>query len=284
MSEKFIEIPKNMEENFNEEIKEILVITSDYGASAGTSPNSDYWTAHTDILAYIEDDKLINCKGSLAWAITNEEADKGSFYNRFSKCCIYKIRGRHLKTNEEINKWNNQWYVLEVIESNLHNKELEEILAEYQKPVTITDNVLGELELDKDLNILEGVAVWGNDEIEISIDIDDNDTNSVIDTCKKIFSQHEKWDKEARKIAADKLTDTANDWAADADDDWTADDDEIHEITKDEFAKRLEITTLSIESDNSFSIYFDDDDMFFGHCIIVEGTLTDGVQDAYLAG
>ena len=39
-----------------------------------------------------------------------------------------------------------------------------------------------------------------------------------------------------------------------------------------------------MDSDGSFSAYFDDDDMFFGHCVVVYGSLTDGVASAEMAG
>ncbi len=273
MSDKSINIPKSMEKNFDEDIKEILIVTSDFGAYAGTSHASKYWKASIDILAYIDNGKLVKCDGSLIWAITDEEANKRSFDDRFSTCCIYRILARHkrLKNNEELTKLNNQWYVLKVIESNVTNEELEEVLSEYKKPVVITDDILGELTLNKNLDIFTGTVMWGNDEVSISID--EEDCSAAIDACKKMLSQYEKWDKEARKIAADILTETANDWADDEED-----------ITKDEFAKRLQISNIEVYSDGEFSIYFDDDDMFAGHCIIVDGTLEDGVSDAYMAG
>ena len=39
-----------------------------------------------------------------------------------------------------------------------------------------------------------------------------------------------------------------------------------------------------MDADASFSAYFDDDDMFFGHCVVVYGTLKDGVTKANMEG
>ena len=39
-----------------------------------------------------------------------------------------------------------------------------------------------------------------------------------------------------------------------------------------------------MDPDGSFSAYFDDDDMFFGHCVVVYGTLEGGVSSAVMAG
>lgn len=41
---------------------------------------------------------------------------------------------------------------------------------------------------------------------------------------------------------------------------------------------------IAMDADGSFSAYFDDDDMFFGHCVTAYGTLTDGVTAANMEG
>ena len=39
-----------------------------------------------------------------------------------------------------------------------------------------------------------------------------------------------------------------------------------------------------MDADGSFSAYFDDDDMFFGHCVTAYGTPADGVTAANMEG
>ena len=56
------------------------------------------------------------------------------------------------------------------------------------------------------------------------------------------------------------------------------------EITEESFARRIELRTIAMDADGSFSAYFDDDDMFFGHCVTAYGTLTDGVTAANMEG
>ena len=57
-----------------------------------------------------------------------------------------------------------------------------------------------------------------------------------------------------------------------------------HKITEEGFAQRLDLTSIALNPDGPFSAYFDDDDMFFGHCVVVYGTLVDGVTSAVTAG
>lgn len=55
-------------------------------------------------------------------------------------------------------------------------------------------------------------------------------------------------------------------------------------ITEEGFAQRLDLTSIALNPDGPFSAYFDDDDMFCGHCVVVYGTLVDGVTSAVTAG
>ena len=61
-------------------------------------------------------------------------------------------------------------------------------------------------------------------------------------------------------------------------------DEEVPEITEESFARRIELRSIAMDADGSFSACFDDDDMFFGHCVTAYGTLADGVASAVVAG
>lgn len=49
-------------------------------------------------------------------------------------------------------------------------------------------------------------------------------------------------------------------------------------------AHLIELRSIAMDPDGSFSAYFDDDDMFFGHCVTAYGTLTDGVRTVNMEG
>ena len=76
-----------------------------------------------------------------------------------------------------------------------------------------------------------------------------------------------------RASAARELTALACEWRESA-------DEEASEITEESFGARIELRSIAMDAAGSFSAYFDDDDMFFGHCVTVYGTLTDGVTAA----
>ena len=80
-----------------------------------------------------------------------------------------------------------------------------------------------------------------------------------------------------RAFAARELTELARERRESADED-------VPEITEESFAQRIELTSIAMDPGGSFSAYFDDDDMFFGHCVTAYGTLADGVTAANMEG
>ena len=78
-------------------------------------------------------------------------------------------------------------------------------------------------------------------------------------------------------FVARELTELACEWRESA-------DEEVPEITEESFARRIELRSIAMDADGSFSAYFDDDDMFFGHCVTAHGTLADGVTAANMEG
>ena len=94
---------------------------------------------------------------------------------------------------------------------------------------------------------------------------------------KEMLAEQDRWDGDMRASAARELTELACEWRESA-------DEEVPEITEESFACRIELRSIAMDADGSFSAYFDDDDMFFGHCVTVCGTLADGVTAANMEG
>ena len=124
-----------------------------------------------------------------------------------------------------------------------------------------------------------GISWWGED-IDTSLEVDwsSEDTwTAAVAAMKQMMTDQDRWDRDMRAFAARQLTELACDWRESA-------DEEVPEITEESFARRIELRSIAMDADGSFSAYFDDDDMFFGHCVVVYGTLVDGVTSAEMAG
>ena len=147
----------------------------------------------------------------------------------------------------------------------------------------ITDEILGEMTFDESLGSFEGEVEISGQNIYFGISVDNiNDKETVdrlISEFKKFISEFDKWDKRIREFSAEKLTDNANDWLQDS----LEDDEEFVEITEEKFAERMVLNSIGFD-ENGFEVFYDDDDMFWGHSILVYGTLENGIEEAEIAG
>ena len=199
----------------------------------------------------------------------------------FDKETVYHLKVRK-KLPEELPKImikRLDFLLVDVIEKSANCHELEEILAEYKKPIIIEDDILGELIYNKTVNSFEGRILWLDKKIDISLDVDKDNKSGITKArkaIKEMYLSAEKWDANMRKFAAENLIELARDWCES--------EEEVAKITEESFAKRITIESISMTSGGSFSAYFNDNDIFAGHCIIVSGSLKKGITSASMGG
>ena len=140
------------------EDEEKLVLIQD-GVSADKTFLDTYWAAHTHALAMADAQtgQVISGRCYLSWPLTDKERDAGDYSKRFTKGQIYRIKARGWKGDA---LYEPQWYVTEVLEEGVPCPALEEIWAEYTKPILLEDEVLGTLTLDREMSIFEGTCKW----------------------------------------------------------------------------------------------------------------------------
>ena len=271
------------ERTFEEEVRELLVLVA---GSSGAAKRNGFWESAYSYLAYVDCETGALCadEGRLVYPISDEENAAGNVLGRFRNEEIYRVTARK-KILQELPEGmsassQNRLLVVEVLEENPPCPALDEVLAEYRRPVVLNDEELGELSLDKDYDTFEGVISWRDEEIDISLEVDSSSEDTwtaAVQAMKQMLVDQNKWDRDMRAFAARELTELACEWRESV-------DEEVPEITEESFAQRLDLTSIAMDPDGSFSAYFDDDDMFFGHCVVVYGTLTDGVASAVMAG
>ena len=271
------------ERTFEDEAREILVLLA---GSSGAGKRNGFWESAHSYLAYVDCETGALCAddGRLVYPVSDEEYAAGGILGRFREEEIYRVTARK-KIPHELPEGmsasaQNRLLVVEVLEENIPCSALDEVLAEYRKPVVLNDEELGELTLDKDYDTFEGVISWRDEDIDISLEVDSSSEDTwtaAVVTMKQMAADQDAWDRDMRAFAARELTELAREWRESA-------DEEVPEITEESFAQRLDLTSIAMDPDGSFSAYFDDDDMFFGHCVVVYGTLVDGVASAVMAG
>ena len=268
---------------FEEDAREILVLLA---GGAGAGKRNGFWDVSHYFIAYVDcqTGTLHTGDGRIVYPVSNEQHDAGGILDRFRREAVYRLKARK-KIPHEVPEGvtassQNQFLIVDVLEEDPPCPALEEVLADYHRPVVVVDEVLGELTLDKDLDMFEGEVLWRGEQICLSLEVDAANEGTWADSrraMKAMLAEQDRWDGDMRASAARELTDLACEWRESA-------DEEVPEITEESFARRIELRSIAMDADGSFSAYFDDDDMFFGHCVTVYGTLADGVTAANMEG
>ena len=268
---------------FEEDAREILVLLA---GGAGAGKRNGFWDVSHYFIAYVDcqTGALHTGDGRIVYPVSDEEHDAGRILEHFRREAVYRLKARKTIPHEipegMTASSQNQFLIVEVLEEDAPCPALEDVLAEYRRPVVVTDEVLGELTLDKDLDMFEGEVLWRGEQICLSLEVDAANEDTWVDArraMKAMLAEQDRWDGDMRACAARELTELACEWRESA-------DEEVPEITEESFARRIELRSIAMDADGSFSAYFDDDDMFFGHCVTAYGTLTDGVTAANMEG
>ena len=268
---------------FEEDAREILVLLVGGG---GAGKRNGFWDVSHYFIAYVDcqTGALHTGDGRIVYPVSDEEHDAGGILDHFRREAVYRLKARK-KIPHEVPEGvtassQNQFLIVEVLEEDAPCPALEEVLADYRRPVVVVDEVLGELTLDKDLDMFEGEALWRGEQICVSLEVDTANEDTWADArraMKEMLAEQDRWDRDMRTFAARELTELACEWRESA-------DEEVPEITEESFARRIELRSIAMDADGSFSAYFDDDDMFFGHCVTAYGTLADGVRTVNMEG
>ena len=271
------------ERTFEDEAREILVLLAGGG---GAGKRNGFWDVSHYFIAYVDcqTGALHTGDGRIVYPVSDEENDAGGILDRFPREAVYRLKAREKiphKVPEGMSASSqNQFLIVEVLEEDAPCPALDKVLAEYRKPVVLNDEELGKLTLDKDLDMFEGEILWRGEQICLSLEVDAADEDTWADAVramKVMLVEQERWDRDMRASAARELTELACEWRESA-------DEEVPEITEESFARRIELRSIAMDADGSFSAYFDDDDMFFGHCVTAYGTLADGVASVVMQG
>jgi hypothetical protein len=92
---------------------------------------------------------------------------------------------------------------------------------------------------------------------------------------RTLWSEQERWDAEIRDYMVKELLDLKNgNWL----------DKEEAELSEDEFLQRVSLESITVSSKGAFEFWYADGDLFWGHSIMVSGSLDGGIDDAGIHG
>ena len=112
----------------------------------------------------------------------------------------------------------------------------------------------------------DGTVVVGGKELGVSIILEDEgETEKIEQLMNTFFSEIDTLSPKAKECIAEKYLELYNDnWRFGDDDE---DDPDKPELTKEEFMEALSLRSLLFYSED-VEVFFDDNDMFFGHSLI----------------
>jgi len=235
------------ENSFDKKEQEILVLRHEGGV---TSKRNGFWEVAVCCLAFIslETGELHKEECRFVFSASEKEYEN-HLIPEFDDEAIYQLKVRKKLPEElpEIMIKRLAFLLVSVIEKDVKNPELEEL--------------------------------WIDKNIDIYLDIDKDNKSGITKARKamrEMLSDNKRWDTDMRSYAAKKLLDLARDWCESK--------EEALKITEESFAKRITLRSISMTSGGSFTAYFNDDNIFAGHCIIVGGSLKKGITSASMGG
>ncbi len=278
---------KKYEKRYEEETRELLVLTGEYVGGAGSVGNG-IWSPSADILGYVDlkTGETEEKEGGLSWLAREE--DKDGWIYCLEDLTIYHITCRKIKSGEVMKnapeQFFNQFLLTGVVERNVSNPQLSAVLEKYKEIVTLEDGDCGTFILDRHFNWFESALDWLGEECQVNLECDEDKgltAEKALAHFKQIYRNLKEWDEKFRRFAAEKLAESACEWQDDASDE---EGEEAPVITEEIFAQRIKICEFSIDAEGDYEVYYNDDDMFFGHVIIIDGSVDGEMEDAYIAG
>lgn len=278
---------KKFEKRYEKQTRELLVLTGEYVGGAG-GIGDGIWSPSADILGYVdlESGEVVEEEGCLNWIARDEDKDGWIF--GLEDLTIYHITCRKIKPEHVIEsapeRFANQFLLTGVVERNVSNPALHAILEKYNEVVTLEDKECGTFILDRHFSWFAGQVNWLGKECSVTLECEEEKgttADQALAHFKKIYKNLKEWDEKFRRFAAEKLAENASEWQDDANED---EGEELPAITEEIFAKRIEISEFNMDAEGDYEAFYNDDDMFFGHVIIIDGSVDGEMDDAYIAG
>ena len=156
------------------------------------------------------------------------------------------------------------------------DSELNDFLIQLKKPVTFKASKFGIFTLDRRIKWFRAQKVWCGTEIKLNLAADvSTEVSQALDVAKQLWKSARKWNSRIQDFAIRKLLPLKNN-------SW--DEEDGHEVTETEFKKRMTLECITVYPDGSFDFWHYDGDLFYGHSIEVNGTLSRGPTHAGIVG
>jgi hypothetical protein len=148
--------------------------------------------------------------------------------------------------------------------------------AALRAPVRLEDAVFGTFELDRRVDWYSATTSWGEVRIELHLAAESaDDIERALATAHALARDRAGWDRRVQEFAVAELLPLKNE-------SWLGEDESEFDAAG--FLRRMRLQSITAYPDGSFEYWHEDGDLFWGHSILVRGTLADGPTDADIPG
>lgn len=283
LSPEMEKIYERYEAEYSREVQEMLVLTGELVGGA-IRFERDVWEHGAGFLASLdlETGTLRREKGFLGWL--GERGQEKFCGKKIRPLKIYHVRCRKKMEREDSRDSRppagNSWMLVEIVGRDRKNPDLKRIREEYQRGGVVLETFCGQFELERRFDCFNGEVDWLGEKCGVSLDCDAGGAESMdcaLAFFRRLYDDQQKWDEAFRAYAAKELVQSANDWQGDS-------GEGMEPITEESFAKRIQISDISMGSDGEYKVYYDDDGMFHEHMIVICGNVDNGMELADIEG
>lgn len=241
------------------------------GPGGGKVPPEKLWSLNLSLVAWREmQGKIHNTELEIYKNVSDEELNQIQELVKPESLIQFKAK---LSNNSPFGDSRAQ--LISVMNSP-DDKELIDALNKYKVPVKINHPKLGELILNKSVDWFEGQISWLGKSIELAVSLDEGDNpNLSILTAEALCKDMDSWSKRINNYAISELLELKND-------NWLGENEK--EIGPTEFLQAMELNSIIVHPEGGFEFWHSDGDLFWGHSILISGSITEGPNDADIPG
>lgn len=210
-----------------------------------------------------------------------ERSQLQSLQDRLTGLALVRLRLTAPPAKRRYPSGHERWEaVLESIEpSKVNDRELTTWVEEMRKPIVVRDATLGVLTFDRPLSSYQAKRSLGGMAYDLAILIntepDVGRDSAAIKSLRATIAAIEAGVPRYREAAADELLQNYND-------NWRNDGDAL--LTRREFASRLTLDSISVDSTGEIDVFFKDGELFAGHVIQLRLDSAGRVRSIAIAG
>lgn len=255
----------------SEPVVRIFGVVAPSGCAAGKSPEEPLWMFHFGLAAWRVGDGGIEGEELFVWRSV-EEPDRVRLSVAVDPYAVLALEVR--LSRPDAGRRREAW-----LEAVIGPKELSDLTAEakrLQEPVTRDVPGFGKLVLDRRVEWYVGRAQWGGAEVTLNLVAEhDAELEAALGFARRMWADQPGWRQRVGAYAVQELLEVKNGgWLSEGE----------AKLTEAQFLERITLTSITVGPTGSFSFWHDDGDVFWGHSVVVSGTVDGGPDDADIPG